>query len=331
MTERMRSIVFLAPGVVTVDSAEIPHLAADELLVKTERSAISAGSELLFYRGQAPADLAADATISALAEQPTAYPIRYGYACVGKVVAAGSERNAPQIGQRVFAFHPHASHFVVKADDVIPVPQDVTTDRAALLPNMETAINFVMDGQPVIGERVALFGLGVVGLLTTALLARFPLGKLLSVDPIATRRQAALTLGATDARPPDEVTDRDFDLVYELSGVPSVLDQAIAVTGFAGRVIIGSWYGQKSAALSLGGAFHRSRIRLISSQVSTIDPAWSGRWTKARRFDVAWQMLAALPLESLITHTLPIDEASSAYRLLDESADQALQVLFTYD
>ena len=196
---------------------------------------------------------------------------------------------------------------------------------------METAINFVMDGQPIIGERVALFGLGIVGLLTTALLARFPLSDLLCVDPIAARRQAALTLGATDARPSGEMTDGDFDLVYELSGAPSVLNQAIAATGFAGRVVIGSWYGQKSAALNLGGAFHRSRIRLISSQVSTIDPAWRGRWTKARRFDVAWQMLAALPLESLITHTLPVDEASSAYRLLDESADQVLQVLFTYD
>ena len=327
----MRSVVFTAPGIVSVEEAEIPRPAGDELLVKTERSAISAGSELLFYRGQAPADLAADATISALAEQPATYPIRYGYACVGTVLAVGDECNAAQIGQRVFAFHPHASHFVVKANDVLPVPQAVTTDHAALLPNMETAINFVMDGQPMIGERVALFGLGVVGLLTTALLTRFPLGDLLCVDPIAARRQAALMLGATDACLPDEMTDGDFDLVYELSGAPSVLNQAIAATGFAGRVVIGSWYGQKSAALKLGGAFHRSRIRLISSQVSTIDPAWRGRWTKTRRFDVAWQMLAALPLESLITHTLPVDEASSAYRLLDESADQVLQVLLTYD
>jgi 2-desacetyl-2-hydroxyethyl bacteriochlorophyllide A dehydrogenase len=331
MSERMRSVVFTASGIVSVEKTEIPQPAGSELLVKTELSAISAGSELLFYRGQAPADLAADATISALAEQSATYPIRYGYACVGTVLAVGDECNAALVGQRVFAFHPHASHFVVKATDVIPVPGDVATTLAALLPNMETAINFVMDGQPVIGERVAVFGLGVVGLLTTSLLARFPLGDLLCVDPIATRRQVALKLDATDARPPDELTEGDFDLVYELSGAPSVLNQAIAVTGFAGRVVIGSWYGQKSAALSLGGAFHRSRIRLISSQVSTIDPAWSGRWTKARRFDVAWQMLATLPLDSLITHTVSVDDASSAYRLLDESADQALQVLFTYD
>ena len=327
----MRSVVFTAPGIVSVEEAVIPRPAGDELLVKTECSAISAGSELLFYRGQAPADLAADATISALAEQSATYPIRYGYACVGTVLAAGHECNAAQIGRRVFAFHPHASHFVVKATDVIPVPDDVSTTLAALLPNMETAINFVMDGRPVIGERVAVFGLGVVGLLTTALLARFPLGDLLCVDPIAARRQVALKLEATVARPPDATTEGDFDLVYELSGAPSVLNQAIAVTGFAGRVVIGSWYGQKSAALNLGGAFHRSRIHLISSQVSTIDPAWSGRWTKARRFDVAWQMLATLPLDSLITHTVSVDDASSAYRLLDESADQALQVLFTYD
>jgi threonine dehydrogenase-like Zn-dependent dehydrogenase len=129
---------------------------------------------------------------------------------------------------------------------------------------------------------------------------------------------------------PDEHGAPGADLTYELSGNPLALDQAIAVTGFNGRVVIGSWYGQKHADLNLGGRFHRSRIRLISSQVSTIAPEWSGRWTKSRRLHVAWEMLQHVRPAHLITHRFPLAQASQAYALLDQHPEEAIQVLFTY-
>jgi threonine dehydrogenase-like Zn-dependent dehydrogenase len=121
------------------------------------------------------------------------------------------------------------------------------------------------------------------------------------------------------------------DLVYELSGVPSALDQAIAVTGFTGRVLVGSWYGQKPAHLDLGGHFHRNRIRLISSQVSTLAPELSGRWTKARRFQVAWEMIRKINPSRFITHRFPITQAHQAYQLLDQDPEGAIQVIFSYE
>jgi threonine dehydrogenase-like Zn-dependent dehydrogenase len=120
------------------------------------------------------------------------------------------------------------------------------------------------------------------------------------------------------------------DLAYELSGSPAALDQAIAVTGFNGRIVIGSWYGQKRADLNLGGAFHRSRIRLISSQVSTLTPELSGRWTKSRRLAVAWAALREIDISRLITHRFPLVEAHQAYHMVDESPEQTIQVLLTY-
>jgi threonine dehydrogenase-like Zn-dependent dehydrogenase len=125
--------------------------------------------------------------------------------------------------------------------------------------------------------------------------------------------------------------DPDFDLSYELSGSPAALDRAIAVTGFSGRVVIGSWYGERRAPLNLGDAFHRSRMRLQSSQVSTIDPALSGRWTNDRRRQVTWRLLAELDLAALVTHRFPLAAAADAYALLDEHPDEALQVLLTYE
>ncbi len=120
------------------------------------------------------------------------------------------------------------------------------------------------------------------------------------------------------------------DLVFELSGNPHSLDKAIEVTGFGGRVVIGSWYGKKEVKLNLGGRFHRSRIRLISSQVSTIARQLAGRWNKDRRLQVALRMIERVKPASLVTHRFSIDRAAEAYQLLDRNPEETLQVIFTY-
>jgi threonine dehydrogenase-like Zn-dependent dehydrogenase len=125
-------------------------------------------------------------------------------------------------------------------------------------------------------------------------------------------------------------TYRGADLVFELTGNPRALDQAIAYAGFDGRVIVGSWYGNKTADLELGGHFHRNQIRLVSSQVSHIAPRWRGRFDKARRMDVAWAMVARHGPQQLITHTLPIVDAAEAYRILDEAPETAVQLVLDY-
>jgi len=147
-----------------------------------------------------------------------------------------------------------------------------------------------------------------------------------SLDPTAPEALSQLLSLLQEGRP-----YAGADLTYELSGNPAALDQAIAATGFNGRVVIGSWYGQKRAGLDLGGRFHRSRIRLISSQVSTIAPEWGGRWTKSRRLEVAWWMLQQLRPAHLITHRFPITQAAHGYALLDQNPEQAIQVVLTYE
>jgi threonine dehydrogenase-like Zn-dependent dehydrogenase len=121
------------------------------------------------------------------------------------------------------------------------------------------------------------------------------------------------------------------DLAYELSGNPSALDRAIGMTGFGGRIVVGSWYGGKRVEVDLGGRFHRGRMRLVSSQVSTLAPELSGRWTKARRLDVALRMLHEVRPASLITHRVPISRAAEAYEVLHRDASDAVQVMLTYE
>lgn len=335
-----RSVWFEKPFCVSVREETLPTCAPDQVLVQTIVSAISAGTELLFYRGQVPATMTVDATIPALAETMR-YPLQYGYACVGRVVEIGSQISDEWRNRLVFSFRPHVSHFIARVDELLPIPENISPRQAAFLPNMETAVNLVMDGAPLIGENVIVLGQGIVGLLTTALLAQMPLAHLLTFDQYALRREQSRMLGATDPFDPTDaqaiqhaqaiLESNGADLTYELTGNPGALNLAIELTGFEGRIVIGSWYGQKRAPIDLGGKFHRSRLRLISSQVSTLAANFSARWSKARRLNVAWSMLRRLPFDQLITHRFPVADAARAYALLDQHPEQALQVLLEYD
>jgi 2-desacetyl-2-hydroxyethyl bacteriochlorophyllide A dehydrogenase len=325
-------LFFTAPRKVEIREVSLPRLKENEVLVETLCSAISAGTEMLVYRGQFPhiADLH-DGVSSDLN-----YPLAYGYACVGKVVHIGKSVNSNWLNRLVFAFHPHSSHFILPPSALILLPEGLSPETACFLPNMETAVNLVQDGAPILGERVLVLGQGVVGLLTTALLSEFPLESLVTVDRFELRRNALRVENkklevksfATHDLRSLTLDPNKFDLTFELSGSPSALNDAIALTTFNGRIVIGSWYGQKRAEVDLGGAFHRSRIKLISSQVSTISPELSGRWDKSRRFDVAWKALDRIKPEKWITHRFWLNDANKAYQLLDENPQETIQVIF---
>jgi 2-desacetyl-2-hydroxyethyl bacteriochlorophyllide A dehydrogenase len=328
---------FTDPRTVEVAREPVPSPDDGEVLVETSTSAVSPGTELLVYRDEVPDDTSLDETIDALNE-PFAYPLSYGYAAVGVVAAVGDAVEPSWAGRRVFAFHPHASHFCADPASLVPLPDALSDEDAAMLATMETATGLVMDGRPRVGERAAVFGQGVVGLVTTALLSRFPLSELVTVDCHAPRRERSRSLGADASFAPEEMPgavidrfagDGRSDLSFELSGNPDALSDALSTTGDDGRLVVGSWYGEKRVSLDLGGRFHRSKIRIRSSQVSRIDADHAGRWDKDRRLDYALDALADLEPSSLVTHRIPVAEAADAYRLLERDP-AAVQVLFTY-
>jgi 2-desacetyl-2-hydroxyethyl bacteriochlorophyllide A dehydrogenase len=334
-----QAVYFTGPRRLEVRQEACPATAPDELLVATHATAISAGTELLLYRGQAPSDLPADATLASL-PGTLAFPRKYGYAAVGQVIEAGEAADASWIGRQVFAFHPHETYFTARPADLLPLPPDLPPEHALWLPSLETAINLVQDARPILGERVVVFGLGIVGLLTTALLCRMPLARLVVVDRHAWRRRTALHLGAHAALDPalphlsdelraalDNPSGQGADLVLEVSGDPSALQSALEICGYAARVVIGSWYGTKRADLDLGGLFHRNRITLTSSQVSTIAPRLAGRWDKPRRMALALDLLRTLEIEAWVTHRFDMAQAAEAFDLLDQRPEETLQVI----
>lgn len=333
---KRQALVFVGPRRVEVVDEELSPPGPGEVLVRTRVSAISAGTELLVFRGELPRDLPLDETLPAHAGARAEYPARYGYAAVGEIVAAGEGVGPAWLGRRVFAFAPHASAFVAALDDVLPVPAGLDAERATLYANMETAVTLALDGAPRVGERVAIVGQGTVGLLAAAVLARFPLQTLVVVDAVPARARLGLALGA-DAAVADAAAARvalggdGADLTFELTGHPAALDVAVAITGREGRVVVGSFYGERRAAVDLGAHFHRGRLTITSSQVSRLPPALTARWDRARRRDVAWRELGRVDVAPLVSHRFALGRAAEAYARLDAGPTQATQVLLTYE
>ena len=334
---KRKTLYFTAPRQVELREESLPELGADEVLVETHCSAISAGTEMLVYQGRFPRDIETDSVISSL-RGSLEYPLAYGYACVGVIKETGSQLEKSLRDQFVFAFQPHTSHFTANLDSLFFLPDSLSPETACFFPNMETAVNLVQDAAPMFGEGVLVLGQGVVGLLTASLLNEFPLEVLVTADCFELRRNSSPVPKhqSLDPYAPNfhkearKLLGGSADLTFELSGRPETLNDALAITGYSGRIVIGSWYGEKRAEIDLGGAFHRSRIKLISSQVSTVGPELSGRWNKARRFNTAWKALERVRPEKWVTHRAALDEAKQAYQLLDENPQETIQVLITY-
>ena len=326
----------VAPRHVEWQETDLPEPNARQVLVQTELTAISPGTESMIFRGEFPTGVALDETIGVLRDQAWTYPLHYGYALIGRVVRVGSLVDAGWLDRRVFLFHPHQDYVSAEISDCLAVPETISAQAAVLLPNVEAAVNFVMDAAPLLGERFLVIGQGVVGLLTAAILRAFPLTALVAVDPVPERRRWSASLGvdkvapAVSALASDPSDDGDFDGVIELSGSLDALNDAIPRTGFDGRIIIGSWYGRAGGALDLSGAFHRRRIRLLSSQVSTLAPALTGRWDKARRLALAWDWIRRLEPGRMVTHVLSAARCQEAFELAADPASGALQVVLDH-
>lgn len=322
-------LLFVAPHRVEVAPVDLPAPAPGQLLVRTRWSGISSGTELLCYRGLLDPDLPLDERIGSLGGT-FRYPFAYGYSCVGEVEA--SDGPLPP-GTGVFAFHPHQDRFVVGADDVVALPPGTDLRAATLFPLVETGLQLSLDAGQVAGETVVVLGLGAVGIITALLLQRAG-ARVLAADPLPGRRELAGSVGL-DAVAPDDlpgaVPPGGVPLLVELSGSPAALAGALGLLAHEGTALVGSWYGQQPVELPLGAAFHRRRLVIRSSQVSTIPAALSGRWDVARRRRVAAGLLGDLPLSALATTELPFADAAEAYAALDRRDDGVLHVALRYD
>jgi threonine dehydrogenase-like Zn-dependent dehydrogenase len=297
------------------------------VLVRTLRSGISSGTELLCFRGQLDPDLPLDERIGSLGGT-FRFPFPYGYSCVGEVERAGG--SVPR-GSLVFAFHPHQERFVASGADLVRVG-GLDPRLATVLPYVETALQITLDAGPLVGETVVVSGLGALGLLVSLLVERAG-GRVVGIEPLDWRRNVAVHLGLTAVDPGyavEAIAGSDVPVAIECSGNPDALALMLEVLAQEGTVLVASWYGSKPVSLALGGRFHRRRLTIRSTQVSTIPAALSGRWSHRRRLLHALELASTLPLDALATDTIPFDRASEGYARVDAAPTGLIHMAFGY-
>jgi NADPH:quinone reductase-like Zn-dependent oxidoreductase len=284
----------LEPGRAAICPQRVRQPGAAEVRVRTRYTAVSRGSEALVHGGHVPVNQY-EAMRAPFQEGDFPGPVKYGYISVGDVVAGPDG----WVGTTVFCLYPHQREYVVPATAVVPLPGDVPAERAVLAANMETAVNALWDGGPLVGERIAVIGAGLVGCLVARLATAIPGTAVTLVDPQTSRQSVARELGVAFATP-DELAG-EFDRIFHASASEAGLRQALSVAAFEAVIVELSWFGDRAIALPLGEAFHSRRLTLRSSQVGGVPAGQRPRWDHGRRLALAVALLNDPALDSLIT------------------------------
>ncbi|MFH8683530.1 zinc-binding alcohol dehydrogenase [Streptomyces lydicus] len=283
-----------APGRGAIRTEPLPEPGPDEVLVRTLCSGVSRGTETLVFRGGVP-ESQHEAMRAPFQEGDFPAPVKYGYLNVGVV-----EEGPPALrGRTVFCLYPHQTHYVVPASAVTPVPDAVPAARAVLAGTVETAVNALWDAAPLVGDRIAVIGAGMVGCSVAALLARYPAVRVQLVDADPARAATAEALGVDFALPAD--ARGDCDLVVHASATEEGLARALELLAPEGTVLELSWYGDRRVSLPLGEAFHSRRLVVRSSQVGAVSPARRARRSYADRLALALELLADPAFDALVT------------------------------
>jgi threonine dehydrogenase-like Zn-dependent dehydrogenase len=342
-----RALVLTGPRKLAFEDMPVTPLPPDHVRIRTLYSGISAGTELTQYRGTNPYmhrtwdeghRLFRDGAPS------WSYPVRnLGYEEVGEIIEIGSAVAGLTVGQRVFGTWGHRTmHVMPQADARARLMPEGTDPRIGIFSHIgAVALNGVHDAQIRMGDLVAVFGLGVPGQIV-AQAARASGATVIGVDPVASRRELALNLGADRVLDPtagsvadivkSETGGRGADACIEVSGAFPALAEAVRTVAYASRVVALGFFQGEARGVMLGEEFHHNRIELVSSQISGVAPAASHRWSKLRLWQsaVRLQHEGRLNLLPLITDAVPFDEAPALFARLDAGDPGIMQSMLTF-
>lgn len=323
-------IVFTKPRHVEFRDEPAQSLEAEKARVRTLYSGISHGTEMNIYRGKTVA-----------ASGWNSYPFRAGYSAVGSIVETGPRFQGGSVGDLVFQYAPHGTEFVISSGQpVYYLPPGLDPQCGVFLALAGVAYNGVLESRIALGETAIVFGLGVVGLCACFQVRRAGAFRVIGIDPIARRREAALHFGADVVLDPtagdiqEQVRASNegqwADVILETSGSIRALNDAIRVIKNQSTIVVLSWYSSDAAGLDLTSDFHLRRVHLRVAQSSSIPLDLSSRWTHDRKVRSALRLMPQMPLASLITHVFPFRDAAHAYELVDRRPNECIQVLLRY-
>ena len=317
------------PTVGEIRPVELPAAGPEDVVVRTVCSAISRGTETLVFGGRVPESQYA-AMRAPFQEGDFPAPVKYGYLSVGLV----EEGPAHLDGRLVFCLFPHQTRYVVPAAAVVPVPDGIPAERAVLAGTLETAVNALWDAAPLVGDRVAVVGAGMVGCCVARLLSGIPGIHTTLVDVDESRVSVAAALGVDFALASEARTGAlggSHDLVVHSSATSEGLQLSLDLLAFEGEVVELSWYGDGEVGVALGGSFHSRRLGIRASQVAAVAPARRSRRSPADRLALALALLHDPAFDALVSGRSAFAELPAVMARLSDGSLPAICHIITYD
>jgi threonine dehydrogenase-like Zn-dependent dehydrogenase len=283
---------------------------------------------------------------------------------VGTVVEIGPEVTRFAVGDRVFGHFPIRETQTVDQSGADLLPESISAEAAVCLDPLVMALA-MRDAGIKLGDRVAIFGLGAIGLFAVQLAKAAGADWVVAVDPLENRRELATQFGAdavidpfandgdvgmeirrlTGSTPdpspraqtritggylerPTQTGNLGVDVAVETSGSVPALHQAIRATRFGGTIAMVSFYGKDATGLYLGDEFHVNRLNLISVRAETLPGRDAPIWDLKRLVDLALSWLASgrMRTEGIITPIVSFDESAEAYRAIDERPEESIKL-----
>lgn len=323
----VRELIAPAQGEVAFRTIEEPPLAPGELRVRTLYGAAKHGTEMALYKGYAN-DRGRFDNEYQIFQPKTAgvsYPVALGNICVGEVVEVASDVQSIAVGELVFRYGSFKEMHVWPADSVRQLPEGISWQAAVCLDPADFALGAVRDGHVRIGDAVAVFGMGAIGLIAMQLARLAGAYPVIAIDPLPNRRATAIACGADlvlDAAEGDVglaikgVTDkRGADVCIEYSGHHLALQAALRGVAYGGTVVAGAWPAAYPAGLDFGAEAHFNCPKIIFSRACSEPNPDYPNWNEARLMDVAWRFLAsgAIQTEPIVTPVVPFDALLTEY------------------
>ncbi len=318
-----KSVVCVAPKQVVVQEEEVPEVGAGTVLVRAKLTAISTGTELTMITG----DFLPDSVWARI----TRYPFKPGYSHLGEVVAVGEGVDKVQVGDRVVGWKPHTQFALYRASEFfMKVPEGVPDEAAVLFALAIISLNGVRRAKVQLGESVAVFGLGPIGIWAAQFARLAGARPVIGVDLFEHRRNLAVQLKAVDValdgadphlveRIAEVTKGRMADVVFEVTGHPDAILTEVKVLRRQGRLILLSSPRGKTA-FDFHDWCNWTSISIIGAHVSSHPPHENpdDPWTRERNTELFFELVqrGEIAAAELITHRFPADEAPSAYQML---------------
>lgn len=334
----IRRAVLHGKGDLRIETAVLPdRLDAHQLLVQTEFTALSTGTDLGNYLG--------DSTYVPGAPD---YPRWVGYSNAGLVCATGPDVSCFRIGDRVFSARPHQSAYIAEESDLlVRIPDAVSSRQASLTYLTGLGLAALRQARYEAGENIVVIGLGVIGLSTIALATAMG-ANVVGVANSEIRRNAAMTMGALDcilssvedpvASVKDRFHGRQADLVILTSNSWESYFLALDVARHSGRVSILGFPGRGEPVRQRNpldpALFYAKQLTLLGAGSSPkIECAPEElRFNLRRNLEYILDLMALkrLNLEPLISHSISYACMRDAYELARMRSKDLIAAVFEW-